>query len=66
VKKEETTFKALLIGLRKEFAKNYLEKNKFSTIEIAFLLGYSEASAFQRAFKSWTEMNPSEYRQSNA
>ena len=66
LKKEGTTFKDLLIGLRKELAKKYLENKKLSTIEIAFLLGYSEASAFQRAFKSWTGMNPSEYRQSKS
>ena len=31
--------------------------------EVAFLLGYSEQSAFARAFKRWTGMTPSGYRQ---
>lgn len=64
LKKEGTTFKGLLMALRKELAENYLTNKKLSTIEIAFLLGYSEASAFQRAFKGWTGRNPDEFRQS--
>ncbi len=30
--------------------------------EIAFLLGFSESSAFSRAFKRWMGVTPSEYR----
>jgi AraC-like DNA-binding protein len=63
LKKEETTFKDLLTSLRKEYALNYLENTTLSIAEMAFLLGYSEASAFGRAFKSWTGKNPNEYRQ---
>lgn len=63
LKKEGTTFKELLTALRKEFAINYLDNKKLSITEIAFLLGYSEVSAFQRAFKRWTGKNPNEYRQ---
>jgi AraC-like DNA-binding protein len=62
LRKEGTTFKNLLRVLRKEIATNYLENEKMSTTEIAFLLGYSEASAFQRAFKRWTGKNPYDYR----
>jgi AraC-like DNA-binding protein len=62
LRKEGTTFKNLLRVLRKEIAMNYLEHKKLSTTEIAFLLGYSEASAFQRAFKRWTGKNPYDYR----
>ena len=30
--------------------------------EIAFLLGYSELSAFSRAFRRWHGVSPREYR----
>jgi AraC-like DNA-binding protein len=33
-----------------------------SITEIAFLLGFSESSAFSRAFKRWVGVTPSEYR----
>ncbi len=42
----------------KEMALDYLANKRLSTAEIAFLLGYSEVSAFQRAFKNWTGKNP--------
>jgi AraC-like DNA-binding protein len=32
--------------------------------EIAFLLGFSEASAFHRAFKRWCGSTPADYRRS--
>jgi AraC-like DNA-binding protein len=64
LKKEGTTFKDLLTELRREFAINYLENGILSITEIAFLLGYSEDSAFHRAFKSWTGATPNEYRRS--
>ena len=30
--------------------------------DIAFLTGFSEQSAFNRAFKKWTNQTPSEFR----
>jgi len=66
LKQEGITFKAMLAGVRKELAISYLQTTKWTTNEIAFLLGYSEASAFQRAFKIWTGKNPSAFRKSQA
>ncbi|MDC1143818.1 AraC family transcriptional regulator [Porticoccaceae bacterium] len=34
--------------------------------EISFLLGYSEETNFARAFKRWTGMSPSQYRNNNS
>ena len=33
--------------------------------EIAFLTGFSEQSAFNRAFKKWTKQTPSDFRKHN-
>ncbi|WGL16527.1 AraC family transcriptional regulator [Microbulbifer bruguierae] len=56
-------FSKLLDLTRRQLAMNYLQNTTISTSEIAFLLAYSETSAFDRAFKRWTSMKPLEYRQ---
>ncbi|MDM8537890.1 AraC family transcriptional regulator ligand-binding domain-containing protein, partial [Desulfobacterales bacterium HSG17] len=62
LKKENTSFKALLEETRKNMAKAYLEQNEYSITDVAFLLGFSETSAFNRAFKRWHGKNPSDFR----
>ena len=44
-------FKALVDDTRWRFALEYLKDSENTLTEIAFLLGYSEVSAFSRAFK---------------
>jgi AraC-like DNA-binding protein len=51
-------FKKLVEDTRQRFAMNYLKDRKNSLTEVAFLLGYSELSAFNRAFKRWTGSTP--------
>jgi AraC-like DNA-binding protein len=48
--------------LRRDLALARVEKPIDSLTDIASGLGYSDFSAFFRAFKSWTGMAPSEYR----
>jgi AraC-like DNA-binding protein len=55
-------FKKLVEDTRQRFAVNYLKDRKNSLTEIAFLLGYSELSAFNRAFKRWTGSTPLDYQ----
>jgi len=55
-------FKKLTDDTRRRFATNYLKDRKNTFTEIAFLLGYSEVSAFNRAFKRWTGSTPLDYR----
>ncbi|MBU3915724.1 AraC family transcriptional regulator, partial [bacterium] len=62
LKQEGLTFQNLMIGLKKSISLNYLENNNLSITEIAFLLGYSEVSAFRRAFKGWTGGKPLDYK----
>lgn len=57
------SFSKLLDMTRRQLAMNYLQNSSMTTTEIAFLLAYSESSAFDRAFKRWTSMKPLEYRQ---
>ena len=63
LKKEEgLSFQDLLENTRKHLAKSYLKTQDFSINEVAFLTGFSESSAFHRAFKRWFGVNPTEYR----
>ena len=59
---EGVRFDALVEGLRRDLALSYLADRKMAIAEVAFLLGYSEPSAFHRAFKRWTGTTPGELR----
>jgi AraC-like DNA-binding protein len=59
---EGTTFQQVLNELRRDLAMRHLEEGKLSQQEIAFLLGFSEQSAFQHAFVRWTGQPPGAYR----
>ena len=52
----------LLDEVRAELAKNKLQNSELSLAEIGFLLGFSEQSSFNRAFKRWTGKTPREYQ----
>jgi AraC-like DNA-binding protein len=57
-----TSHQALLDALRSEMAISYLADERIGISEVAFMLGYSEPSAFQRAFKRWTGTTPGHHR----
>lgn len=57
-----TSFQRLLRGVLRESADEYLTGGRLSQSEIAFLLGYSEESAFSRAYRSWTGVPPGSVR----
>lgn len=59
---EGTSFQKLLDQTRQELALRYLKDPTFSIHDIAFLLGFSAPSAFNRAFKRWTGKTPRCYR----
>ena len=63
LQKEDTSFKTLLTGVRKELAQQYIQDRSKTLTEISFMLGFSEVSSFSRAFKGWTGRPPSEARQ---
>ncbi len=62
LQEEGTTFQDLLDEVRCDLAKRYLEAQKVSVGEVSFLLGFSEPSAFHRAFKRWTGTTPLSYQ----
>ncbi|MBI4696930.1 MAG: AraC family transcriptional regulator [Gammaproteobacteria bacterium] len=61
---EGTTFSALLTEVRLERARELIRRSGMHHDEIARALGFDDASAFSRAFKTWTGVSPQTYRQS--
>lgn len=60
-----TGFRQLLGDIRFAMAKKYLADKSLSLAEISFLLGYSEQSPFNKAFKRWSGMSPGQYRKTS-
>lgn len=58
LKAEGTTFEKLHDELRHKLALHYLDGKKVSVNETAYLVGFSDPSAFSRAFKRWTGKSP--------
>ena len=65
LKEAGATHRSLVEGARRELALRYLGEGT-PPAEVAYLLGFSEASAFHRAFRRWAGTTPSEYRRSSA
>lgn len=59
---EGTTFSELVDDIRRELAEQLLRDPRRTVSEIAFMLGFSHAPAFHKAFRRWTGSTPSEHR----
>jgi AraC-like DNA-binding protein len=57
-----TSYQAIKDQLRRDIAISHLSHSKRSTLDIGLELGFSERSAFHRAFKKWTGAAPGEFR----
>lgn len=57
-----TSFQAQLDQVRYRQACDYLRQPALSLVDIAFLLGYQEQSAFNHAFRAWAGTNPGAWR----
>lgn len=61
---EGVTFERLLDELRHRLALSYLQGERVSVNETAYLVGFSDPAAFSRAFKRWTGSSPQTMRRS--
>jgi AraC-like DNA-binding protein len=59
---EGTSYTSVLNDLRRELAMHYLEDRSLDVSQIAWLLGYSEVSSFNHAFRRWTSRSPKAMR----
>jgi len=59
----QSGFQALLDQVRQDLARQYLQRTDLSLIDIAFLLGFQDQSAFTHAFKEWSGHSPGLYRE---
>jgi AraC-like DNA-binding protein len=56
------SFQTLVDESRRQLAKQLLRETSYPLSEIAFLTGFSEQSAFNRAFKRWAGQTPRSFR----
>lgn len=59
---EGTSYMNELDTVREQFAREYFDRGGNSVTEIAMTLGFSDSSAFAKAFRRWTGVSPSGYQ----
>jgi AraC-like DNA-binding protein len=62
LREQATSYRELLENTRKELASQYMADNSYSISEITYLLGFSDPSNFNRAFRRWKGVSPTAYR----
>jgi len=62
LQEQNTSYQTLLNDTRKALAESYIKDTNLAIGEIAYLLGFSSPTAFQRAFKRWTKQSPGHFR----
>ncbi len=58
----KTSFQEVLDLVRFDLSRQYLKDVRLDLSQIAYLLGYSELRAFDRAFRRWADKSPGEWR----
>ncbi len=64
LRESETSFQTVVTETRQVLARQMLLGTTHSLPEIGFLLGFSEPSAFHRAFRRWFGVTPAAFRKS--
>ena len=59
---EGASYQGIKDQLRRDLAISYLSHSDRNVMDIALELGFSERSAFHRAFRKWTGASPGEFR----
>ena len=59
---ERTSYREIVDEVRKGLALAHLARPGTTATDVAFLLGFSEPSAFTRAFRRWTGAPPTQFR----
>lgn len=58
LQQEKTTFRDIAASIRKEIALQLMQNPAIKISEVSDILGYSDLTAFRKAFKSWTNATP--------
>ena len=59
---EGESFRGLLEQARKENCETYMRSKIYTQSDIALMLGFSDHSAYSRAFKKWFGQTPRDYK----
>ena len=66
LQEEGTSYQEVLDDVRAELARRYLGTDKRGIDEVALLLGFSDSSAFSKAFRRWTGKTPADFNRSDS
>ncbi len=59
---EGTSYQQVVDQARRDLAQGLLSRTSYPLAEVAFVTGFSEQSAFTRAFKRWCQLTPAAFR----
>ena len=62
LKEVGSSYQAILDDSREALALDLLRNSETPLYEIAFIVGFTEPSAFYKAFRRWTGKRPGDYR----
>jgi len=62
IKEEGTSFSSIVQDIKVTMAKDMLTDDLISLAQIGYILGYTDSTAFHRAFKKWTKITPEQFR----